>query len=539
MNKVEEIKQAKFPLRVIDDIYRYADAGYGAIDKDDFTLFKWYGIYEQRPKGDGDFMMRIKVPGGNISSHQMREFAAIVKQYARGIADVTTRQTFQVHWLRIEDMPDIFKRLESVGMTTSGACGDIARNIVACPVAGLAHDEVFDVRPTVDRLQEFFHNNADFANLPRKYKIAVVACPVHCALPQINDFSMVGVKHPETGENGFHFYVGGGLSTQPHIAQNVGVFIPEGKVVDGARAVSEIYRDSLQLRERRTHARLKFLVAAQGIEWFRAEFFGRLDWRPEDITGYTLPEDTFRDHLGVNAQKQDGLNWIGLCILTGRVDDKQLMRLAAIADEFGSGELRTTNVQNILIPNIPDEKLEAAKIALADSGFEWDVPAIRRGAIACTGIEFCNLALTETKARMKEIIAYLEGVIDIDYPIRINMNGCPNSCAQHHVGDIGLQGCIAKLADGTKVDAYDIHLGGQLGKDAHFTHAIHRKVPAYNIQFAIENLIKAYNATHQHGERFGKWVHRHSDEELDSFLGVETIIGAPDLPQSAKDLIPA
>ncbi len=538
MNKFEEYKKIKHPLTVIDDIYRYAETGFESIQEEHFNLFKWYGIYQQRPK-DGYFMMRIKVPGGRITTVQLRELAAITKQYARGISDITTRQTFQLHWLKIEDMPDIFARLESVGMTTAGACGDIARNITSCPVAGLAHDELFDVRPAVDRLQTFFHNNADFANLPRKYKIAVVACPVHCALPQINDFSLIGAKNA-AGENGFHYYVGGGLSTQPHIAQNIGVWLPEEKVVEGAKVVSEIYRDALSLREKRTHARLKFLVADKGAEWFREEFITRLGWTPEDAIDVYLPDDTFRDHVGVHEQKQPGLNWVGLCVLTGRMTDTEMVAAADIADAYGDGELRATNVQNLLIPNIATEKLEAAKTAVMSAGFSYDVPNIRRGAIACTGIEFCNLALTETKAKMKDIIAYLETKIDADRGIKINMNGCPNSCAQHHVGDIGLQGCVAKLADGTKVEAYDIHLGGQLGQDARFTRAIHRKVPAFNVQYALENVIKSYYETREsENERFAVWTHRHTNEELDAFLGVETIVGAPDLPASAKEAIPA
>ncbi|HEY3331588.1 MAG TPA: nitrite/sulfite reductase [Capsulimonadaceae bacterium] len=537
MNKFEEYKKIKHPLTVIDDIYRYAETGFDSIEEEHFNLFKWYGVYQQRPK-DGYFMMRIKVPGGRITAPQAREVAAIATKYGRGLIDITTRQTFQYHWLKIEDMPDIFARLESVGLTSAGACGDIARNITSCPVAGLAHDELFDVRPTVNKLQDFFHNNKDFANLPRKYKIAVVACPVHCALPQINDFSLIGAKN-EAGANGFHYYVGGGLSTQPHISQNVGIWLPEEQVIDGARVVSEIYRDALELREKRTHARLKFLVADKGIEWFRDEFIKRLGWTPEPATNIHLPDDTFRDHVGVTAQKQEGLNWIGLCVLTGRIDDEKLIRAADIADEYGSGDLCLTNVQNMIVPNVPTEKLEGAKTALAAAGYEWDVPNIRRGAMACTGIEFCNLALTETKLRMKDIIAYLETKVETDRGIKINMNGCPNSCAQHHVGDIGLQGCVAKLADGSKVEAYDIHLGGQLGADARFTRAIHRKVPADNVKYAIENVIKSYYSTRTPDERFAVWAHRHTNEELDAFLGVPTIVGAPDLPASAKEAVPA
>ncbi|MDR3709506.1 MAG: nitrite/sulfite reductase [Capsulimonadaceae bacterium] len=534
MNKFEEYKLIHQPLTVIDDILRYAKTGFDTIEEEHFNLFKWYGIYQQRPK-DGYFMMRIKVPGGRITAQQLRLLASLTRQYARGISDITTRQTFQVHWLRIEDMPDVFAQLASVGLTTLGACGDIVRNITSCPVSGLDGGELFDTRPTVDRLQAYFYNNPDFANMPRKYKIAVTACPVQCVHPQINDLALVGAKNAK-GENGFHFYVGGGLSTQPHIAQNIGVWLPEKQALDGARAVSEIYRDSEQLRERRTHARLKFLVAAKGAEWFRDEFVSRLGYTPEPAGPSTLADDTYRDHVGVNRQSQPGLNWIGCCVLAGRLTDRQMAAAADIADEFGDGELRTTNLQNLLFPNIPTDRLTDAQDALKAAGFEWDVPNIRRGALACTGIEFCNLALVETKQRLKEIITYLETAVETDRGIKLNVNGCPNSCAHHYVGDIGLQGCIAKLPNGEKVDAYDIHLGGQLGSDPRFTRPIHRKVPADSVKYAIENIIKRYQETRDGDERFSVWVHRYTNEQLDSFLGVPTIQGAPDVPASAASV---
>ena len=539
ITKEERLKKEKAGLDVLADIYRYAETGFETIEPGDFMRFKWYGVYQQRPN-EGHFMMRIKVPGGRLTTDQVRTVASLTKDYARGIADITTRQTLQLHWLTIDQMPDIFARLEAVGMTTAGACGDITRNLTSSPAAGFDPQEIADPRPVVDALQAFFHKNKDFGDLPRKYKIAVEGSSVQSTLPQINDASLIAHKRSSDGVAGFHFFVGGGLSLQPFFGQMLDIFVPADqidKIVDVQRAISECYRDADQLRLKRTRARLKYLMAEWGPEKFTAEVRKKLDWSPDPAApGFAFSDDTYRDHLGVNAQKQPGLNWIGLCILSGRITDEQLGQVADVADKFGGGEIRLTNVQNLLIPHIATEDLPGAQAALAAAGFEWDVPSIRRGAITCTGIEFCNLAITETKLRIKEVIGHLETVAPNPYErgLKINMNGCPNSCAQHHVGDIGLQGCLARLDDGSQVEAYDVHLGGDLGAHPSFTRAIHRKVPAEKVKYALGNVIARFQETRENGERFAQWAHRHTNEELDTFLGVETIVGAPDLPASAQ-----
>ena len=540
--KEERLKKEKAGLDVYDDIMRYAHEGFSAIDPGDFMRFKWYGVYQQRPNV-GHFMMRIKVPGGRATTAQLRALADICTVYARGVADITTRQTIQMHWLKIEDMPDIFARLDAVGLTTAGACGDIARNITSSPAAGIDPNEYTDTRPVVDALQAFFHMNQEFGDLPRKYKIAVEGSPVQSTLPQINDAALVAHRRPSDGTVGYHFLVGGGLSIQPHFGKPLDIFVPAtdiDKIVDVMRAVSECYRDADQLRAKRTRARLKYLMDEWGPEKFTAEVRAKLDWTPDPAAeGFAFSDETFRDHLGVNAQSQPGLHWIGLCVLTGRMTDTQMQAAADVADKFGGGEVRFTNVQNMLIPHVATEDLDGAKEALATAGFAWDVPAIRRGVIACTGIEFCNLALTETKERAKQWTAHLETVHPTPYErgLKINVNGCPNSCAQHHVGDIGLQGCLARLPDGTQTEAYDIHLGGDLGNHPSFTRAIHRKVPAEHIPQALENVISGFQKTRTGSERFAQWVHRHSNEELDAFLGVPSIEGAPDLPASAQQAV--
>ena len=526
MNKVEQLKKEKDGLDVWNDVLRYAKTGFDSIDEGDFVRMRWYGIYQQRPN-EGHFMMRIKLPGGLATSAQLHVLAELTDRYARGIADVTTRQTFQWHWLTIADFPAIVEALASVGITSAGACGDIARNVVSCPAAGIHKDEILDVRPEIAAIHAHMAGNREFSNLPRKFKLTVSADPEQCCQPEIHDFSLVGVRDPQTGQPGYGLRVGGGLSTQPHFGLWLDTFFTPDQAVDACRAVTGIFRDH-GYREKRTHARLKYLVADWGAERFKDEMVKYLGYTPRPGAPDDAPENVYRDHIGVHPQKQAGLNWIGLTVLTGRVTGAQLKALAEITETFGGGEIRCSHMQNMLLPNVPDANVENCLAALKEAGFRWEGHSVRRGAIACTGTEFCNLAITETKGRMVQIVTHLENRVQFDRNLRINMNGCPNGCAQHAIGDIGLQGCKVRGADGTQTEAYDIHLGGATGKHRSFTHAIHRKVPAENVQYALQNLLEAFNRTHEPGEEFGQWSKRHDDATLDGFLGVDTIIGDPD-----------
>ena len=533
MNKVEQLKKEKDGLDVWNDVLRYAKTGFSSIDEGDFVRMRWYGIYQQRPN-EGHFMMRIKLPGGQATSAQLRVLAELTDRYARGIADVTTRQTFQWHWLTIADFPPIVEALASVGITSAGACGDIARNVVSCPVAGFHKDEVLDVRPEIAAIHAHMAGNREFSNLPRKFKLSVSADPEQCCQPEIHDFSLVGVRDPQTGEPGYGLRVGGGLSTQPHFGTWLDTFFTPDQAVDACRAVTGIFRDH-GYREKRTHARLKYLVADWGAERFKDEMVKYLGYTPRPGAPDDAPENVYRDHIGVHPQKQAGMNWIGLTVLTGRVTGAQLKALAEITETWGGGEIRCSHMQNMLLPNVPDANVENCLAALKEAGFRWEGHSVRRGAIACTGTEFCNLAITETKGRMIQIVTHLENRVQFDRNLRINMNGCPNGCAQHAIGDIGLQGCKVRQPDGSQTEAYDIHLGGATGKNRSFTHAIHRKVPAENVQYALENLLNAFNQTHEPGEEFGQWSKRHDDATLDGFLGVDTIIGDPDQKEYHDD----
>jgi sulfite reductase beta subunit-like hemoprotein len=524
-NKLEEIKKQKDGLDVWPDLLRYAGDGYTSITPDDMSRLRWYGIYEQQPK-EGHFMLRVKVPGGDIAAEQWRVLGEIARDHGRGIADVTTRQNVQFHWLTVETLPGVIDRLRQVDLTTIGACGDITRNICGCPVAGIDPDELYDCRELIRDVTAYFLGNREFSDLPRKFKITIAGCPVQCHMPEINDVGISAVRRITGGreEVGFEVRVGGGLSTQPYVSQRLDVFLRPDQVVDACRAITEIFRDD-GYRERRNHARLKFLVADWGAERFRERFVEKLGWDPERAAPATEITGGRRDHVGIYAQKQPGYHWIGVTILTGRVTADQILAAADIADRFCGGALRTTGGQDLIFPNVPADGIAEAQGALADAGYRWDASPFRRSAISCTGSEFCNLAVTETKHRLAEIVGYLERELQWDEPIRIHLNGCPNSCGQHHIGDIGLQGCIAKVGD-EKVEAFDVCLGGRLGSDAKFTRPIRRKVPASVVQVAIANLLRSYRAERADGENFSTFVDRHTDDELAAFLGADLLAPA-------------
>lgn len=519
MNANERIKKEKDGLDVLPDLLAYANTGFESITEDDFTRFRWYGLYQQKPNV-GHFMLRIKVPSGDLSTAQLRAVADVARLYGRGITDITTRQNFQFHWLTIQDIPDIFQRFADVGISTSGACGDIPRNVTGCPVAGIDPDEIFDARPFAEEAHQMFLDNKRYSDLPRKFKTSISGCCVNCAQPEINDIGATGVRRTLPNgeiEEGFQIRVGGGLSARPHLAKPLNMFVPKDKLLSVFDAVTTIFRDYGN-RENRKAARLKFLVAEWGVEKFEAEVRARLDWTPDPGENWPEPRRNFRDHVGVHSQKQPGLNWIGAAVLSGRLTADQVYEVARLAEEYGQSNVRTTNQQNLIIPHVADENVSVVVNALEAIGLNVHASPIRRAAVACTGNEFCNLALTETKKLIVEIVTHLEGTVDIGEPVRINLNGCPNSCGQHHIGDIGLQGCLVKQGPGVTVDGYDISLGGRLGEGAKFVRPIWRKVPATNVKYAIENLLKGYLQNHDDGEDFGDFVDRSSNDELAALM---------------------
>ena len=507
LNKLELLKLERDGLDIIEKIKQLAHQGYGAFTEEDLTFFKWAGVYEQRPKGSGLFMMRVRIPSGILNSTQARTLAAISRDYGKDLVDVTTRQAVQFHWLPTECLPDVFARLEAVGLFSYQACGDVPRTIVGNPLAGIDPDELIDTRPIVRELEEHFRLNREYSNLPRKYKTSISANIYNTGHAEINDLAFTPASKEIDGEEviGFHVWVGGGLSAKPYLAQQLDLFVRPEEVVKVAAGVTRIFRD-YGYREKRHHARLKFLVADWGAEKFLqklCELIGPMPKRGVDRTvgwnaGY---------YTGVHKQKQPGLNYVGLLLPVGRMSADDLAELARLADQYGNGELRTCNSQNILIPNVPDKKLDAL---LAEPLLEKLTPFPRTfigHAVSCTGIEFCNLAITETKARMLSIANWLDEHVTLDTPIRLHVNGCPNSCGQQQIADIGLQGAKVKTAEGT-IDAFDIHVGGSLGPDAAFNQRLKGRVPADRVAPVIAHLIEYYKANRQPGERFHQFVRR-------------------------------
>ncbi len=542
--RAERLKRELNPWEGYQEILRFAREGYQAIPEPWLkTYFRWWGLYTQ---GDGAgvvggqggegkalpyFMVRIRIPNGLLLSHQLRAIADLAERHGRGVADLTVRQNVQLHWVPIEAIPDVFERLWRCGLTTMGACGDDTRNITGCPLAGLDADEVVDASPLVLAATRMLNGNPEFYNLPRKYKITITGCRVWCSYPEINDVGLTALRHPETGEVGFAVRVGGGLSTAPHLAVRLDAFVPWVQVLPVLRGISEIFRDSEGLRQDREKARLKFLFLQHG--WTAVRFQQALEQRlgsplppgvPEEP-----PDDIYRDHVGLHAQKQDGYVYAGLAVLRGRLRAGDLRVVADLADRHGTGEVRTTIMQNLLIPNVRRTQAAALARELEAAGLSLEASPFWRGAIACTGTQFCKLALTETKDFARALVEDLQRRLPgFDQPLKIHVTGCPNSCGQHWIADIGIEGKKLKV-DGRMVDAYYFCLGGAVGRQAGPARPIGYRVPATEVAAAIERLLSEYLARRRHGENLRQFFARHTDEELRTFLaGAEVAAVARD-----------
>jgi sulfite reductase (ferredoxin) len=502
----------------------YSKAGFASIDPSDLRgRMRWWGLYTQRRQGidggktailepeeldDEYFMMRVRIPGGLLTNQQLRVIAQIATEFGRDLADITDRQNIQLHWIRIEDVPEIWRRLEAVGLSTGEACGDTPRNMLGCPVAGVEADEFFDATESLLAVNKFGLLNPDFSNLPRKYKTAVSGCSKHCTLHEINDVSFVGMRHDD-GRIGFDLWVGGGLSTNPKLAQRLGVFVPPEDTVEVWSAVTKVFRD-WGYRRSRNRARLKFLVDDWGVEKFREILEG------EDFLGRKLedgPEAKAapgpRDHVGVNKQK-DGNNYVGFAFRTGRSNGTELAALADLAERHGSGRVALTVEQKMVIFDVPDVETDALVAELEARDLAVNPSAFRRGAIACTGLEFCKLAIVETKSRAIDLYNELEKRLpDFDTPVQIAVNGCPNACARFQVADIGLKGMIVDGGEG-----FQVHLGGALGYDAGVGRKLRGlKVTAAELPDYVERVLRNFLSDREDGERFATWVRR-ADEAL-------------------------
>lgn len=515
VNNSEKLKLEKDGLDVIHDIYRYAKSGFDTITDDDFDRMKWYGVYRQKPKDSGYFMLRTKVPGGQITPEQAELLSHLADEYAHGFCDITTRQTIQFHWLRIEDIPAIFQALDEVGMTTSGACGDDTRNVCGCPVSGLNPHEVLDATPQLLEINRNMTNNRDFSNLPRKYKISISGCHLHCSQPDINCVGLFGLVNSD-GEAGYGVKVGGGLSSAPHMAQTMPIWIEPDQAWPVVKAISEIFRDE-GYRAKRNRARFKFLVADWGADRITEEAEARLSYKLRRHTEFTYPRDQELDHMGIHPQKQAGLNWVGICFPGGRVRNGTLAKVGALAGKYalpGEGNIRLTNKQNLIIPNVPDANLPAMKAEMDALGLVYAPSNFRKGCVSCTGIEFCNLAVAETKNRMIELVDQLEERSGwYDGKIRVHFSGCPSSCGQHQIADIGFRGARTKI-DGVMHDAYDLFLGGRLGENRRFNELLKGKILAADVDVVIDGLLKHYTEHKTGDESFSEFCERAPKEEL-------------------------
>ncbi|MBA1835166.1 nitrite/sulfite reductase [Corynebacterium wankanglinii] len=528
LNHDEEIKQESPVLevkqRVIDT---YSKQGFDSIDREDlYPRFKWLGLYTQRKQNLGGeftgednavledkyFMMRVRFDGGICSTAQARAVGELSRDYARSTVDLTDRQNIQFHWVRIEDVPAIWEKLEANGLNTWDACGDVPRVILGSPVAGIAKDEVIDATPAIRKIQQIVTDD-EFQNLPRKFKTAISGNARQDVVHEINDLAFIGVEHPELGP-GFECYVGGGLSTNPMLAQSLGAFVTLEQVPDVWANVVRIFRD-YGYRRLRNRARLKFLVAEWGVEKFRKVL-------EDDYLGYKLPDGpkapnnlVDRDHIGVHEQK-DGKRYIGVKPTLGHMSGEQLIALADLAERYGVTDLRFTPFKELLLLGVEPEDVEKLQADLEEMGLYSNPSEFRRGLLSCTGLEYCKLAHVTTKSRAIELADELEERFgDLDSPITISLNGCPNACARHQVSDIGFKGQMVANEDGEKVEGFQVHLGGTIGEGANFGRKLRgHKVLSTELTDYVMRVVQHYVDKREDGETFRQWVARADEDDL-------------------------
>jgi sulfite reductase (ferredoxin) len=604
--RLERLKREKNAWDRLDEIREFARLGHDSISPEWLnTYFRTWGIYTQ---GDGQgviggsggegkstpyFMVRLRIPNGLLTSHQLRTIANLSAKLGNGIADITVRQNFQLHWIRIESIPELIERLQAIGLTTTGACGDVVRNITGCPLAGVHAHEVADVSSLVEALDKELGGNPDFYNLPRKFKVSVTACPDWCSYPEINDISLIATRRssstfrhsdrsvrsekslvndrqgttsvmshkpgadgalvPEvpTGhesgvtenEVGFSLRVAGGLSTQPHLAVPLNAFIRWNQVIPVVRAITEIFRESAVLRQSRDKARMKYLFLEHG--WTGDSFLAALESR----LGYSLdpaeplapPPHLHRDHIGVIPQHQPGLFSIGVSVLRGRITPAQLTLAADLAERYGDGNVRNTPMQNLLLINIHKTHVSTVVSELSAAGLPIETNAFARGTVACTGSEFCKLALTETKFFARWLTEQLEERFpNYQEQLRLNITGCPNSCGQHWIADIGIEGKKIK-SNGQMVDAYYFCIGGSVGQVASIARPVGYRCPATEVPDAIARLLEYFHLERNENESLQKFLVRHSTETLRTILaGAPSQVARRDLavastPHSVED----
>jgi sulfite reductase (ferredoxin) len=578
--RVERLKRAKNPWDHLDEIRQFARDGFDSIPPEWLgTYFRPWGIYTQGDgigviggkNGEGKavpyFMVRIRIPNGLLTSEQARTIADLSDHFGNGVADITVRQNVQLHWIRVENLPELLERLWSVGLRTTGACGDVTRNITGCPLAGIHSHEIADVSSLVLALDKELAGNPDFYNLPRKFKITITGCPEWCSYPEINDISFTATRRKSVGatpsgfegagfdvsdsssstghrslvaghpsDAGFSLRIAGGLSTEPHLAVKLNAFIRWEQVVPVARAIAEVFRESEVLRQSRDRARMKFLFLQHGwtADSFLAAIESKLGYKLDPAVPEQLPASIHRDHLGVIPQKQPGLFAIGASVIRGRITPAQIRVAADLAEHHGDGHLRATLMQNLLLINIPESRVTSAVQELASNGLPVETNAFVRGTVACTGSEFCKLALTETKSYARWLTEQLEDRFPgYQEDIKVHITGCPNSCGQHWIADIGIEGKKIKH-EGKMIDAYYFCVGGSVGQFAAIARPVGYRCAADEVPNAITRLLAHFHAHRHSAEPLQKFLARHSTDNLRSILSgqpaAQTEIARRDVP---------
>jgi len=539
----ERLKREKNPWTAFEEIRTFAREGRASVVPEWAEFyFKWWGIYTQ---GDGAgvtggtggtgkatefFMIRIGIPNGIATATQLRAIGTLARDHARNLADITTRQAIQLHWLTVDSLPVAVEALDAVGLSPRGACGDVVRNVTGCPVAGLDSHELIDASPLAKAVAREVNGNSEFYNLPRKFKITVTGCPFWCSYPEINDIALTAVKHPDTGEIGYSVRVGGGLSADPHLAVKLNAFVHEDQAVAVVRGITEIFREQQGLRESRDRARMKHLFLREG--WTAEKFLDVLQSKLAFALALgvddAVPDDVFRDHVGVRPQKQPGVYSVGATVLNGRLSGEQLLALADLSEKHAGAEIRTTVMQNFILPHVPQANLDVVLMGLAKLGLTVEATNFWRGTVACTGTEFCKLAITETKGFARWLVEEMEGRLPgFDQQLSLHVTGCPNSCGQHWIADVGLEGKKIKV-DGKLADAWSFALGGALGVHSGVARLVNYRCLSNDVPDALERLFRRYLETRGDEQNLRSWFAGQSNDELRVILesGVAPLVEA-------------
>jgi ferredoxin-nitrite reductase len=516
-NTVERIKLDKPPLGIRDELPALIAGGYEALPEEDIVRLQWWGLYHDKPKV-GTFMLRVKIPNGVLTPAKLRTIGEVSNRYGRGDAELTTRQCIQLHWLELAALPDVFADLEASGITSAGGCGDTVRNITGCPVSGIAADELFDSTPVVDGATDTYYGNPEWANLPRKHKYSIASCPDRCNAPEINCISLVGVLND--GREGYAVKVGGGLSSVPRIARDLGVFVPKEDAVEILGVTTSVWSEDLKYRMSRVKARMKFMVDDIGADGMLERVEAKLG---RALERFELPSIDVQPsaHLGVHAQKQEGLSYIGVPVQLGLTSGDQLIAVADLAESFG-GDVRVTRQQNLIVTGVPNEQLDAVGAQLAELGLPLETNEIWANSIACTGEPHCNFSVGETKTRLQRLVEHLETTFGHDVAeLRLHLDGCPHACAQHWVGDLGFQATTGKNDEGQRISAYDIFVRGSLGPTPQVGGSLFRRVASEQLEAAVEGLVRGWLSSRNEHESFTAFQRRLSDDELGVLAGLE------------------